>query len=66
MNYYTLDEAAKMLKVSPDTVLEWVRSGRLRASRLSGGNKTVRVSDTDITAFYEANATCEKRERKCI
>ena len=40
----------------PDTVREWVRSGRLRASKLAG-SKTLRISTDDIMAFYDANET---------
>jgi excisionase family DNA binding protein len=30
----TVDEAAARLKVQPDTVRRWLRSGKLRASKL--------------------------------
>ena len=45
--------------LSKDTVLDWIKSGRLRASKLSG-TKTIRISTDDIMAFYDANATKEK------
>ena len=50
------------MKVSPDTVREWVRSGRLRASKLAG-SKTLRISTDDIMAFYDANETRAKEEK---
>ena len=56
MPLHTVEEAAELMKVSPDTVREWVRSGRLRASKLAG-SKTLRISTDDITAFYDANET---------
>ena len=45
--------------VSEDTVLNWVKAGRLRASKLSG-TKTLRISTEDIMAFYDANETRPK------
>lgn len=52
MPLHTVEEAAELMKVSPDTVREWVRSGRLRASKLAG-SKTLRISTDDIMAFYD-------------
>ena len=62
MPLHTVEEAAELMKVSPDTVREWVRSGRLRASKLAG-SKTLRISTDDITAFYDANETRAKEEK---
>ena len=39
MPLHTVEEAAELMKVSPDTVREWVRSGRLRASKLAGSKR---------------------------
>lgn len=66
MPLHTVEEAAELMKVSPDTVREWVRSGRLRASKLAG-SKTLRISTDDIMAFYDANVagrTFGKRQNK--
>lgn len=60
MPLHTVEEAAELMKVSPDTVREWVRSGRLRASKLAG-SKTLRISTDDIMAFYDANLTISRR-----
>ena len=62
MPLHTVEEAAVLMKVSPDTVREWVRSGRLRASKLAG-SKTLRISTDDIMAFYDANETRAKEEK---
>ena len=56
MVLYDLKGAAQVLGVREDTVREWVRGGRLRASRMSG-SKTVRISEEDIRDFYDANET---------
>lgn len=59
MPFYTAEQAADQMGVSVDTVLAWVRAGKLRASKLSG-TKTLRISTEDIMAFYDANATVPK------
>ena len=59
MPLLTIEQAAEQMSVSKDTVLDWIKSGRLRASKLSG-IKTIRISTDDIMAFYDANATKEK------
>ena len=56
MPFLTVEQAAVQMNVKEDTVKEWIRSGRLRASKLSG-NKTLRISVDDITSFYVAKAT---------
>lgn len=62
MPLHTVEEAAELMKVSPDTVREWVRSGRLRASKLAG-SKTLRISTDDIMAFYDATIVVYARTR---
>lgn len=61
MAFYKPEDIAQMLDVKTEAVLRWVRSGKLRASRLAG-NKIVRISEEDLMAFYEANATKPKEE----
>ncbi len=41
----TTGQAAKICSVTPDTVLKWIRSGRLRATRTPGGHHRVSQSD---------------------
>lgn len=59
MPFLTPEQAAAQMGVSEDTVLNWVKAGRLRASKLSG-TKTLRISTDDILAFYDANETRPK------
>ncbi len=40
-NYYTTTEAAKQLSVSPDTVLKWVRAGKITSYRTPGGHSRI-------------------------
>ena len=61
MPIYTVKQAAEQLSVDEETIKEWVRTGRLRGSKLSG-NKTLRISADDIMAFYDDNATIPKKE----
>jgi excisionase family DNA binding protein len=37
-DFYTTSEAAKLLAVSPDTVLRWVKAGKVRSHRTPGGH----------------------------
>lgn len=40
-DYYTTTEASKMLSVSPDTVLKWVRAGKIESYRTPGGHARI-------------------------
>lgn len=50
--YYTTEEVAEMLKVTPDSVRRWIRSGKLKSIKLSG--KFIRISQADLQAFIES------------
>jgi excisionase family DNA binding protein len=47
--FLTPQEVADQLGVTSDTVLDWVREGRLRAVRLSA--RTIRFGREDIAAL---------------
>lgn len=51
--YFTTFQVAKMLHVSPPTVVNWVNSGLLTAHRTPGGHR--RIAKADIVAFAKAN-----------
>jgi excisionase family DNA binding protein len=40
-DYYTTTEASKVLSVSPDTVLKWVRAGKIDSYRTPGGHARI-------------------------
>lgn len=61
MKFYTILEIAGMLKVSKDTVSEWIRKGKLGATKL-GGTKTVRVSENDLNKFLSDNRVVTTQE----
>lgn len=50
--YYTTDEVAEMLKVTPDSVRRWIRDGKLKSIKLSG--KFIRISREDLDAFIQS------------
>ena len=51
---YTPEEVAELLSVTPKTVKDWLRAGKLKGSKLG---KLWRVQDSDIQRFMEENST---------
>ena len=49
---YSPEEAAAYLNVHVETIREWIRSGRLRASRLAG-RRALRIKASDLSAVLE-------------
>jgi excisionase family DNA binding protein len=43
----TTGQAARICSVTPDTVLKWIRSGRLRAQRTAGGHHRILLEDLE-------------------
>lgn len=43
-----VDEVAKILKVDPEVIRRWLRSGKLPGVKLAGDEWRVRHSDLDI------------------
>jgi len=58
----TIEEVAKLMKVSLKTVYRWVNAGQLPAARI--GYKTYRVFENDLIKFLRHNMTSSKRKRK--
>jgi len=55
----TIPEVAKFLRVSPDKVLFWIRSGRLRGYNIAereNGRPKYRVNPDDLDAFTQQRA----------
>ena len=51
----TTGKAARLCSVKPDTVLKWIKKGRLRASRTAGGH--YRVEERDVTSLLAQDHT---------
>jgi len=51
---YTAEETAEILKVSLDTIRNWVSIGKLKGSKI-GGEKNIRVTEEAIRDFLTAN-----------
>jgi len=57
----TPQEVADRLKVSRDTVLRWLRSGKLPAAHL--GHKTYRITEDALEAFMRGEQTKGPKKR---
>lgn len=49
--YYTPDEVAEILKVTPWTVREWCKAGKLKASK---PGRSWRIEEQDLLDFTRA------------
>ena len=58
----TVPEVAKLLRVRPDKVLSWIRSGRLRGYNVAekeNGRPKYRVNPDDLEAFMQQRAVTQ-------
>ena len=46
--YLTTTQTAKLLSVSPDTVLKWVRAGKIKSHRTLGGHFRICIDDLNL------------------
>lgn len=58
--FYTLEEIAKMLKVSYLTVYRWVKAGKLMAYKIE---KQYRIKKEDFDLFIKSYKTKNKNDR---
>lgn len=49
--YYTPEEIAELLTVSPQTVRRWVQHGKMKGAHLN--QKVIRVKESDLVEFLE-------------
>jgi len=70
--FLTTSQAAELLSVSPDTVLKWVKAGKIESTRTLGGHfriprSALNLSDTEISGgrFIQANATALTAYQYC-
>ena len=57
----TVEEVAANLRVNPDTVRAWIRSGELDAIDIGG---KYRIYPSDLEDFIERRRTGRKRDKK--
>ena len=57
--YLTVHEVAARLKYQPTTVWNWIRAGKLQATKLG---RNYRITETDLAAFT-ARKTAPKPQR---
>lgn len=53
-NFYTVEQVAEFLQVHWQTILNYIKNGKLRAVRLGKG---YRISQVALDEFLSANAT---------
>lgn len=51
--FYTVQEAANLLRVKPKTVLEWIKSGKMKAGKIS--DKYYRIYEDQLLEFMKNN-----------
>ncbi len=56
----TVDEVAVRHRVTTTTVRRWIKGGKLRALRMSGG--TLRITHEDLAAFERQHGTIPEQE----
>lgn len=62
--YLTTGEAARLCSVTPNTILRWVRDGRLPAATTSGGHHRISRSElVRFTAFDKAADPAQRAEK---
>lgn len=59
LEWLTPSEVARRWRVSPDSILRWIKAGKLAASKLPGGKYRVKVETVEA---YESPGT--KREKR--
>jgi len=61
MKTYTVSNIANMLNISIETVRRYVKTGKLKASRIAG---QWRINDDDFKDFFEKNSNSNMVEGK--
>jgi excisionase family DNA binding protein len=61
-SYYTVGEAARILRVNPSTVWRWIESEKLPAYRV--GPRTIRIRHKDLEALLQPART--GHESPCV
>ena len=59
---FTLKETAKILRVSERTIMRYLKSGKLKASKLGQW----RIKESDLEKFLKENSNVKRKHRKKI
>ena len=51
ITFYTIQEAAQALRVTPQTIRAWIKQGRLKGVRVG---RPILITENNIKAFLEA------------
>lgn len=52
MDFFTLDEVAKELRVHPRTIMRWLKSGALKGYKLGRGKTSLlRIPKNEVSKF---------------
>jgi len=52
MKFYTVQEIAKALNVTPQTVRAWIKQGKLKSQRIG---RPVLIKESSLMEFLDAN-----------
>lgn len=55
----TVDEVAARLKLTPYTIREWLRAGRIRGIRIGSRRAGWRVAESEVERFIREQAAAE-------
>jgi len=59
--FYTVMEAAELLRVSRQQIYFWLRQKKLRGIRVGGPTSKIRIRDEDIEDFVSSGSPVGKR-----
>ena len=59
---FTLKETAQILRVSERTIMRYLKSGKLKASKLGQW----RIKESDLEKFLKENSNVKRKHRKKI
>lgn len=76
----TTGQAARLCSVTPDTILKWIKSGRLEAHRTAGGHYRIKrrhLSDLELVPprprnfsycweFYSSDGSIQAKCKNCV
>lgn len=54
MQFYTIEEVAKELRVNPRTIMRWLKNGSLKGYKLGDGKTSLlRIPKAEVKRFLE-------------